>query len=137
MKCPKCGAENAEHVAYCGRCGESIREWPAETTLENDINGIPEPAAKKEIEWTPLLIVIGAAYLISMSVYLLSGQSNTYELEFDLSVILSFLISTSFIVTIALVICQKEDLAKKSLIAGMVFLICGLALRTWVLLRIG
>ena len=35
MECPKCGAENAEHVAYCGKCGESVRDWPAEAKPSN------------------------------------------------------------------------------------------------------
>ena len=137
MKCPKCGAENPEHVTYCGHCGESVREWPKEVALENEQEHTPRSSAKKEIEWTPLLIVIGAAYLTSMSMYLLSVPSSIFELEFDLSIILSFLVSTSLIVTIALVIYRKEDLAKKSLIIGMGLLICGLALRTSVYLRIG
>jgi hypothetical protein len=29
VKCPNCRYENPEHVFYCGRCGESLREPPA------------------------------------------------------------------------------------------------------------
>ena len=137
MKCQNCEAENPEHVAYCGQCGESVREWPAEATPDRGLSSTSESTPKKVIEWTPLLIVIGAAYLISLS---LSGVitvwgSDSFELEGDLSIILGFLASTALIVTMALVIYQKEDLGKKSLIIGMVFIICMLALRTSVYLR--
>ena len=101
-------------------------------------NEFTQSASKKEIEWTPLLIVIGAAYLISLSMYggvLGVSRSDSFGLEGDLCIILSFLASTALIVTIALVIYQKEDLGKKSLIIGMVFIICMLALRTSVYLR--
>ncbi|HIH00955.1 TPA: hypothetical protein HA259_02565 [Thermoplasmata archaeon] len=100
-------------------------------------NEFPQPASKSEIEWTPLLIVIGAAYLISLSLYgAINVPRDTFELESDLSVILGFLIITALIVTIASVIYKKEDLGKMSLIIGMVLIICMFALRASVYLRV-
>ena len=137
MKCEKCGAENPEHVAYCGKCGERVGEWPTEATPNRGQSIIPESPPKGMIEWTPLLIVLGAAYLLALSlggvVTVWSGDS--FKLERDLSIILSFMASAALMATIALVIYEREDLGKKSLIIGMVFIICMLALRTSVYLR--
>ena len=138
MKCPKCGSDNPEHVAYCGECGESVREWPTGVKPNRGLSIIPESTSKKEIEWTPLMIVIGAAYLISLSMYGVDSLwgGDSFGLESDLSIILSFLASTAFIVTIASVIYEREDLGKKSLIIGMILIICMLALRASVYLRV-
>ena len=99
-------------------------------------NEFPQPASKSEIEWTPLLIVIGAAYLISLSLgTIVTWRTDSFELETDLSFVLSFLASTALIATIAFVIYKREDWGKMSLIIGMVLIICMLALRTSVYLR--
>ena len=103
-------------------------------------NEFPQPESKSEIEWTPLLIVIGAAFLISLAAYgeisIWSPYSpDSFELERNLSVVLGFLASTVLIAAIALVICQKEDQGKKSLITGMVLIVCMLALKASVYLR--
>ena len=103
-------------------------------------NGFPQPESKSEIEGTPLLIVISAALLISLAAY---GEISfwspyspySFELERNLSVIVGFLASTALIAAMALVIYQKESQGKKSLIIGMVLVICMLALKASVYLR--
>ena len=137
MKCEKCGYENPEHVVYCGKCGGSISERSTETTPNRSSVNAPESAIRKGIEWTPLLIVIGAAYLVSLSVSGIIGiwSNDSFELERDLSFVLSFLASASLIVAIAFTIYKKEDLGKKSLVIGAVLIICMLALRASVYLR--
>ncbi|MCJ2511903.1 MAG: zinc ribbon domain-containing protein [Candidatus Thermoplasmatota archaeon] len=32
MKCPKCGAENADHIFYCGSCGSALRDAPTKNS---------------------------------------------------------------------------------------------------------
>lgn len=137
VKCQKCGEENPENAIVCSRCGFGFRNRSTEGTSGIDRSDISRSVTRKEIEWTPLLIVIGAAYLISLSMYgTLSLYGSEFDLEADLILVLSFLGSTALIATIALVIYRKEDLAKKSLIIGMVLLICMLALRASVYLRV-
>jgi len=90
--------------------------------------------AWRDINWTPLLIVISSAYLISLATYAVVGYAHS-DLELDLAVVLSFLASAALMATIALVIFGREDVAKRWLIVGMVLLLCMLALRVWIYLR--
>ena len=93
----------------------------------------------RNIDWMPLLIVIGAVYLISVTIgygtLSYDGFYIDYNLEFQINLILVFLASTILIATIALVVYSRVDLAKKMLIVGMVILILILAIRTEVYLR--
>lgn len=103
-------------------------------------NELPQPASRREIEWTPLITVIGAVFLISLAAYgeisVWSPYSpDSFGLERDLSVILGFLASTALIATIALVVYQKESQGKKFLIIGMALIVCMLALKASVYLR--
>jgi len=70
MKCPKCGAENAEHVAYCGKCGESVRDWPAEAKPSNAMPRFPMHGKSRRGVLTRLpFIVLSAFLLIRLIVY--------------------------------------------------------------------
>ena len=98
---------------------------------------VEEQHPKREVNWMPLLIVIVAAYLISVSLWAFPATSWNYgyKLEFQLGIVLSFLAGAVLVATIALVIFSREGLAKKSLIVGMIILICLLAIKTEVYLR--
>jgi len=118
-----------------GRKGHTISgEW---MSLGISSGSAEEQNRSREVNWMPLLIVIGAAYLISMSLYTvtLGLYGNDYKLESQLSLILSFIGSTALIATIASVIYSREDMAKKLLLLGMLLLIIQIALRTSVYLR--
>ena len=39
MKCPKCGAENPESLAFCSQCGHDFRAAPAGRDTEGDATG--------------------------------------------------------------------------------------------------
>ena len=39
MKCWKCGAENADQVPVCARCGNDLQVVPAQTVVEGDATG--------------------------------------------------------------------------------------------------
>ena len=103
--------------------------------MENPEDNVPRPPAWRDINWTPLLMVISSAYLISLATYSVIMYSGSFELESKLGFVFSFLASTAFLATIALVIFRREDMGKKSLVVGMLLLLCMIALRTSVYLR--
>jgi phage shock protein PspC (stress-responsive transcriptional regulator) len=41
MKCPQCGTENAEHAAFCGKCGRELAAAPAQ-----------QAAPEQEVQYT-------------------------------------------------------------------------------------
>lgn len=43
MYCRKCGAENADHAKFCGKCGAELVQIPQESTQE-------EKSAEKKVE---------------------------------------------------------------------------------------
>jgi hypothetical protein len=97
-------------------------------------------APGRNIDWMPLLIVIGAVYLISSaivygSVSYGSYYGGDYELEFQINLVLGFVASTIFIVAIASVVYSRIEQAKKLLIVGMLIVILNFAVRTEVYLR--
>jgi hypothetical protein len=83
-------------------------------------------------------MVISSAYLISLATYAVISPfgGGSFELEAKLGYVLSFLASTAFLATIALVIFRREDMGKKLLVVGMVLLLCMIALRASVYLRV-
>lgn len=91
------------------------------------------------INWMPLLIVIGAVSLASLSITLQLvspyGGGSDYGLDFKIALILGFLSFTAFTVTIALVVYSREDQAKRCLVLGIVLIILLIAIRTEVYLR--
>jgi len=96
--------------------------------MDNQDGTLPKQSPWRDVNWTPLLIVIASAYLVGLARYGIVVYSyGSYSLETKVSVILSFLASTAFIATIALVIYRREDLSKLSLITGMVILVLLLA----------
>jgi cell division protein FtsW (lipid II flippase) len=93
----------------------------------------------RSIDWVPLIIVIGAVYLISSALVYSSvgyyGGSGDFRIEYTIMLILSFLAATVFIATIASVASRRVDQAKRLLITGMLLVIVILATRTAVGLR--
>jgi hypothetical protein len=89
-----------------------------------------------DVDWMPLLIVIGAVFLFSAGTYYVGyGWGSDYEIEYKINLVLGFLADTVFIVTIALVVYSKVNQAKKWLIVGFFIVILLLAIRTEVYLR--
>jgi hypothetical protein len=151
MKCPNCGAENPDNGFYCGSCAAQLREnrplmgeandrgrmamgrkvffgSSQRMQMDNQDGTLPKQSPWRDVNWTPLLIVIASAYLVGLARYGIVVYSyGSYSLETKVSVILSFLASTAFIATIALVIYRREDLSRLSLITGMVILVLLLA----------
>lgn len=92
------------------------------------------------IDWMPLLIVIGAVYLLSSAIVYgtlsIGGYyGGDYELEFQINLILGFVASTLFIVAIGSVVYSRIELAKKLLVVGMLIVVIIFAIRTEVYLR--
>ena len=48
MYCRKCGAENADHAKFCGKCGAELVQIPQESTQEE------KSAEKKAVSYTHL-----------------------------------------------------------------------------------
>ena len=96
---------------------------------------------ERNIDWIPLLIVIGAVYLITSAIaygmvsYGGYYGSGDYRIEFQINIVLGFLASTSFIIAIASVIYSRIEQAKKLLVVGMLLVIVMFAIRTEVYLR--
>jgi ABC-type transport system involved in multi-copper enzyme maturation permease subunit len=93
----------------------------------------------RSIDWMPLMIVIGAVYLITTALVYASagyyGGTDDYRIEYSIMLILSFLAATVFIATIACVVFRRVDQAKRLLITGMLIVIVILVTRTEVGLR--
>jgi hypothetical protein len=92
------------------------------------------------INWMPLLIVIAAVSLASLSVTLqllsyYGGAGSEFELDFKIMLILGFLSFTASAVTVALVVYSQESLAKIFLVVGIVLTILLIAMRTEVYFR--
>ena len=98
-----------------------------------------EERSGRAINWMPILIVIAAVSLASLSISSLFisyyGGGGDYELDWKIGVILSFLSFTAFMVTIILVVYSREDPARMCLVVGIVFMIFLVAIRTEVHLR--
>ncbi len=101
--------------------------------------GANEERPGRAINWTPLLIVIGAVSLASLSItlQLLSyyGGGGDYDLDFKIMLIIGFLSFAAFALALAFVVYSKEDLAKISLVVGIALIILLAAMRTEVYLR--
>jgi hypothetical protein len=96
--------------------------------------------SRGNIDWMPLLIVIGSLFLISSAaVYGVVSYGgyydNSFTLETQASIALSFVAVTLFITSIASVIYQQIPQAKKLLLVGMIVVIVMFAIRTEVYLR--
>jgi len=159
MKCPNCGSENPENASYCGACATQMREVPTFMAYGNDPRKVamarrayagpnqgmdtenPDNASLRrspwsDINWIPLMIVIASMYLVSVASY---GTLSLYygvasSLADKAYIVLSFLASAIFIVTIVLVVYRRVDLGKIFLVIGMAFLILMLAIRASVYL---
>jgi hypothetical protein len=98
-----------------------------------------EQVPGRGIDWVPLVIVIGAVYLISTSLVYASvgyyGGNDDFRIEYTIMLILSFLAATGFIATVACVVLRRVDQAKRLLIIGMLLVIILLAIRTEIGLR--
>ena len=105
----------------------------------DNLIGTNEERPGRVINWMPLLMVIGAVSLASLSItFQLPAPyygSGDYGLDIKIMLILGFLSFTAFSVTIALVVYSQEDLAKKCLVVGIVMIILLIAIRTEVHLR--
>lgn len=140
MKCEYCGTDNPDQAAYCFKCGRSIKERSTDLMPYMVSRSTLASTSQKAIDWTPLLIVIGAVYLISSSI-VLSTMTNTgywvheFELEFQINTVLFFVAGTILITSIALVIYSRIDLAKTMLVWGMVCVVLMLAIKTEFYLR--
>jgi cell division protein FtsW (lipid II flippase) len=140
MKCEYCGTDNPEQVAYCCMCGRSVKERSTDLMPNMASRSTLASTPQKAIDWTPLLIVMGAVYLISSSI-VLSTMTNTgywaydFKLEFQINTVLFFVAGTILITAIALVIYSRIDLAKTMLVWGMICVVLMLAIRTEVYLR--
>lgn len=99
-----------------------------------------EQRQERNIDWIPLLIVIGAVYLISTAlVYGMTGYGGyypeDYKLELQIGIVLSFAASTLLIIAVAAVLYSRIEQAKKMLVVGMLVVIVMLAIRTEAYLR--
>ena len=81
------------------------------------------------------MIVIASVYLISVAQYGVLGYGGAYSLEEKAYIVLGFLASTFFVVTIAFVLYRREDLGKVFLIIGMALIILMLAIKAWIYIR--
>lgn len=155
MKCPNCGSENPDNAFYCGACATQMREVPTPMAYGNDPRKVamarrayagpnqgmetenPDNAqlrnsARRDINWIPLIMVIASAYLISVAQYGIIGYGGAFSLEEKALLVLSFLASAFFVVTVASVVYRREDLGKVFLVIGMAFLILALATKVWI-----
>ena len=82
-----------------------------------------------------MLIVIASAYLIGVAQYGVFGYGGASSLEEKAFIVLGFLASAFFVVTIAFVVFRREDLGKVFLVIGMAFLILMLAIKVWIYIR--
>jgi len=158
MKCPNCGSENPENASYCGACATQLREVlmpmaygnePRRAAMgrkgyggsnqgmetDNPDNAPFRRSPWRDINWIPLMIVIASVYLISVAQYGVLGYGGAYSLEEKAYIVLGFLASTFFVVTIAFVLYRREDLGKVFLIIGMALIILMLAIKAWIYIR--
>jgi hypothetical protein len=97
--------------------------------------GTNEERPGRVINWMPLVIVIAAVSLASLSVTLqvlsyYGGGAGDIELRFKIMLILGFLSFTASAVTVALVVYSQESLARIFLVVGIVLTILLFAMRT-------
>jgi len=158
MKCPNCGSENPDNAFYCGACATQMREVQTPMAYGNDPRKVAmarrayagpnqgmdtedhdnaqlRNSARRDINWIPLLIVIASAYLIGVAQYGVFGYGGASSLEEKAFIVLGFLASAFFVVTIAFVVFRREDLGKVFLVIGMAFLILMLAIKVWIYIR--
>jgi hypothetical protein len=64
MRCPECGWENAEYVAYCGQCGADIKDSP---TTKRVMTSATVPSPQTRSGWR----VLGSLFTIIVLAFLL------------------------------------------------------------------
>jgi ribosomal protein L40E len=86
LKCPDCGAENPDHVLYCGRCSAALKEELRSKQKETASNGGLLPAVEYQ-PWIPratrgwgaLYVVLGICYACLTYIEIHAGQGSLFR----------------------------------------------------------
>ncbi len=81
MKCPNCGADNPDHVFYCGKCAATVREpevtsTASEPVRESERITLMAPLIKNDL--ARMLTKIGGAFAVFFGLIL--GLAGAYGL---------------------------------------------------------
>ena len=103
-------------------------------------SGMEETRPARAIDWMPLLIVIAAVSLATLSstallVSYYPYAGGDYSLDIEIGYVVTFLSFTAFAVTIALVVFSQLKAAKILLVVGIALMVVLLAIRTEIFLR--